>query len=76
VLDVAATIWLPEVPVLAPAAGDSCGEKANTIRRLHLSPWCAGDGLKTSAPWGGVAAALCLHADDPHKFVNRIDLPR
>jgi hypothetical protein len=23
-----------------------------------------------------VAAALCLHADDPHKLVNRIDLPR
>jgi hypothetical protein len=32
--------------------------------------------LKTSAPWGGVAAALCLHADDPQKLVNRIDLPR
>jgi hypothetical protein len=32
--------------------------------------------LKTSVPWCRAAATLCLHADDPHKLVNRIDVLR
>ena len=32
----------------------SVGAGRAAFRRPYLSPWCAGDGLKTSAPWDGV----------------------